>query len=65
MGHHFYDMTFCLDIKKYLLYITWALCLDSLLNCLLIEIFFKKFIMNSSTWNVNVFKVSNPFHVYK
>ncbi len=36
----------------------------------IIKLFFdnnikKKFVMYFSTWNANVFKVSNPFHVYK
>jgi len=29
------------------------------------NIFKKKFVMYFSTWNVNLFKVSNPFHVYE
>jgi hypothetical protein len=32
---------------------------------LLIKTFSNFFVMYSSTSNVNVFKVSNPFHVYK
>ncbi len=27
--HHLYDMTFCFDSEKCLLYIAWALYLDS------------------------------------
>ncbi len=65
MGHHFYDLTFYLDKEKCLLYIVWALYINSQLNYPLIETYFKFFVMYSSMWNVNVFQISNPFHVYE
>jgi hypothetical protein len=60
-----YDLTFSLNREKCFIYIIWTLCLNSWLNCFLIKTFFNLFVMYSSTWNVNVFKVSNVFHVYK
>jgi hypothetical protein len=65
MGHHFYGLNFCLDEEFFLLYIVWALCFLFIIKFFLIESFLRKFVIFSSTWNVNVFKVSNPFHVYK
>jgi hypothetical protein len=51
--------------KNKMLHMTSALYLDSQLNYLLIKTFSNFFVMYSSTWNVNAFKVSKPFHVHK
>ncbi len=65
MGHHFYDLNFFLD-NLFLVINNLCIIFRFIFNFPFNKKksnFFKK--MYCSTWNMNLFKVSNLFHVYK